>query len=751
MPDAPATSAPDVPVIKVVGQPLNRTDGRLKVTGAAVYAADAQADDVAHGVFVQATIPSGRIRRIDSSGAQSSPGVLAVITHENAPKLKQPKPDFTNGGMLGEMRMPFIDDKITYAGQNIALVVGETLDQARFAASLIAVEYDVTPPILDRAAAEKNAEYPAESMGEKLQYQRGDAEKALAHPDVVKIDATYMTPIEHHNPMELGGTVALWNHDKLVVHDATQWIKGVQASLAEAFDIPRDNVRVLCPFVGGAFGCKGSQWPHTFAAAMAAKQIGRPVKIYVTRKGMFTGMGHRPQTIQRLVIAATPDARLTAIRHEVVQDSSFLADYLEPAALVTSRLLYDCPNVDLPHKVIRLNLPTSTFMRAPGECPGSFAIESALDELAAAIKIDPVQLRIINHADTNPASGLPWSSKYLKECYQVAGDAFGWSKRNPEPRSMRDADGRLLGWGMATATYPGYMFPASARVRLLPDGRAFVSSATHDLGTGAWTAFSQISADILGLPLSRVKFQLGDSTLPPAPVAGGSNTTASVGQAIFNAAQKLKGQLFELALTRPNAPLQGLKADDVHFINGRLASKNDSHRGHDLRELISAGRPHELEATAMAVPGKERTQYAFQSFGCHFVEVTIDESLGRIRVSRAVTAIDNGRVINAKTARSQILGGVTMGIGMALMEETHFHNGRAINDNLADYAVCTNADVHTLDVHFIDKPDPRINALGCRGIGEIGIVGVAAAVANAVYHATGRRIRELPITSDKLL
>jgi xanthine dehydrogenase YagR molybdenum-binding subunit len=748
---ADTLTAPDAPIIKAVGQPLSRTDGKLKVTGAAVYAADAQADNTTHGVFVHAPIPSGRIRSIDTSRAQSSPGVLAVITHENAPKLKQPKPNFMTGGMIGENRMPFIDDKITYAGQNIALVVAATLDQARYAATLITAEYETTPPILDRAAAEKDAEYPKESMGEKLQYKRGDAEKALADPNAIKVEATYITPIEHHNPMELSATVALWNNDKLVVHDATQWIKGVQASLAEAFDIPRDNVRVLCPFVGGGFGCKGSQWPHTFAAAMAAKQINRPVKVYVTRSGMFTGVGHRPQTLQRLSLAATPDAKLTAIRHEVVQDSSFLADYLEPAALGTSRLLYDCPNVDLPHKVIRLNHPTSTFMRAPGECPGSFAIESALDELAIALKVDPVQLRIINHAGKNPASDLPWSSKYLKECYRIAADNFGWSKRNPEPRSMRDDNGHLLGWGMATATYPGNMWPASARVRLLPDGRAFVSSATHDLGTGAWTAFTQISADILGLPISRIKFQLGDSTLPAAPVAGGSNSTASVSQAIFKAAEALKSNLLKLAYAKPKSPLQGLKADEVHFINGHLASKTDPHRGHDLRELIPAAKPAELEATATALPGIERTQYAFQSFGCHFVEVTIDEPLGRIHVTRVVTAVDNGRVINQKTARSQILGGVTMGIGMALMEETHLRNGRVINDNLADYAVCTNADIHNLDVHFIDKPDPHINAMGCRGIGEIGIVGVAAAVANAVQHATGKRIRELPITPDKIL
>jgi xanthine dehydrogenase YagR molybdenum-binding subunit len=744
--DATSTRAGDS-----VGKPMDRTDGRLKVTGAVTYTADNSLPNLVHAVIVPSMIARGRIRGIDVSAARSSEGVVAVITQENAAKLKQPKIDFISGGFPAEMRMPFADDKIAYAGQAVAVVIAETLNQARHAATLVRVDYDAETPTLDRAAAEKDAVYPPQSFGEELQVHRGDVAGAIANA-AAKVEATYVTPVETHNPMELSATVALWNGDELVVHDATQWVMGTQATLAEAFEMPREKVRVLCPFVGGGFGCKGFQWPHTFIAAMAAKQVQRPVKLYLTRQQMFSNTGHRPMTTQRMVLAADQEGKLTGIRHEVVNETSFVADYVEACALATSSFLYACPNVDLPHKQIKLNLATPTPMRAPGECPGSFALESAMDELAYALKMDPVQLRLVNHADVNAKSGLPFSSKHLKECYQRAGESFGWAKRNAEPRSMRTEDGRLIGWGMATATYPGYVFPASARARLLPDGRGVVSSATHDLGTGAWTIFTQISADALGLPVEKVKFQLGDSNFPAAPVAGGSNSTASVSQAILNAAAKLRSQLREVALRDAKSPLQNVPVERVVLMNGRLADRGDPSRGHEVMELIKRAQPADLEATGSNTPGEERKKYAFHSFGCHFVEVLVDEPLGRCRVMRVSSAIDNGRIINQKTARSQVLGGVTMGIGMALMEATEYGaDGRPINDNLADYAVCVNADIHEINVHLIDKPDPYINALGCRGIGEIGIVGVAAAVANAVYHATGKRIRELPITSDKLM
>jgi xanthine dehydrogenase YagR molybdenum-binding subunit len=747
------TTKPSV-TISTVGKPLDRTDGRLKVTGAAMYAADAPVAAMTYAVLVPATIARGRIRSIDESAAKKAPGVIAIITHRNAAKLNAAKEDFEgNGGVPAEQRLPLADDAISYAGQGVALVVAETLAQAQHAAELIHVEYAAEPPLLDRAAAEKDAILPPQWFGEDLQHKRGDVAKALADPAAIKIEATYITPIETHNPMELCATVAAWNGDKLTVHDATQWVMGTRAVLATAFGVPRESVRVICPFVGGAFGCKGFQWPHSIAAALAAKQVGRPVKLYLSRKQMFTCTGHRPRTIQRLALAATKDGKLTAIRHETVQETSFVGEHIEACGLATSRFLYACDNVEVPHKLIKLNIATPTPMRAPGECPGSFALESAMDELAIALKIDPVELRVHNHADVHGASGLPWSSKYLKECYQIAAESFGWSKRNPAPRSMRDAYGRLIGWGMATATYPGYVFPASAKVRLTSDGRALVSSATHDLGTGAWTVFTQVAADALGLPLDRVKFELGDTVLPPAPVAGGSNSTASVSQAILVAAASLRTKLLALAARDPASPLAGLSADNVIFTNGTLADASNPRHGVDLRELIQHARVPAVEAEGSSAPGDEQTKFAFQSHGCHFIEVTIDEPLARVRVTRVVSAIDNGRVINRKTARSQVVGGVVMGIGMALLEATEYdqRSGRPVNDSLADYPVCTNADIGSIDVHLIDVPDPHINTLGCRGIGEIAIVGVAAAVANAVYHATGKRIRELPITPDKLL
>ena len=388
----------------VIGQPMDRTDGRLKVTGAATYAGDNAVANLAHGVIVSATVAKGKIRRIDSSRARSAPGVLAVITHENATRLTQPKIDFMGGGYPAEMRMPFADDVVHYAGQAVALVVADTIEQARHAAALVSVEYAAETPVLDRKAAEKDATYPPQSFGEELQVRRGDVAAALANAST-KVEGTYITPIETHNPMELSATLALWNGDELVVHDATQWVMGTQATLAVAFGMPRDKVRVLCPFVGGGFGCKGFQWPHTFIAAMAAKQVNRPVKVYLTRRQMTTNSGHRPLTRQHVTLAADAEGKLTAIRHEVTTETSFIADFVEACALATSSFLYACPNVDLPHKLIRLNLPTPTPMRAPGECPGSFALESAMDELAHSLKMDPVQLRLVNHADDR--SGNP--------------------------------------------------------------------------------------------------------------------------------------------------------------------------------------------------------------------------------------------------------------------------------------------------------------------------------------------------------
>jgi xanthine dehydrogenase YagR molybdenum-binding subunit len=743
--------------IKSVGTAIDRVDGRLKVTGAAKYATDFTAKDTAHAVLVSSTIAKGKIKKIDTDAALKAPGVLAVITHQNVSKkvakLKTIREDFLKGGKPGEDRLPLADDVIYYAGQYVAVVVADSVEHAHYAADLVKVTYAEEKPLIERDEARGTATKPEKSFGEELQYHRGDADKALADPAAVKVEQTYTTPIETNNPMELSGTLAVWDDDHLTVYDATQWVKGTQATLAEVFNLPRANVHVICPYVGGGFGCKGFLWPHTILAAVAAKVVGRPVKLPVTRAQMFVGTGHRPSTEQKLALAATKDGKLTAIRHITTQETSPVAEYIEACGANTSRLMYACPNVLAPHLLLHVNIATPTPMRAPGENPGTFALESALDELAYALKMDPVELRLRNYTAVNPSNDKPWSSNHLKDCYRIGAEMFGWKDRKPEPRSMRD--GKLLvGWGMATATYPGHRFPASAMAHINADGRGGAVCATQDLGTGAYTVFAQTTADALGLPVEKVTFELGDSALPTGPVSGGSNSTASVSQAVVEAGAAALAKLIALALDHEKSPLHGLRAKEVSASDGRLFATDDPKRGETYTEVLRRAGKDSVEAeSATKLSEEQQKKFAFQSFGVQFCEVKVDEPLGRVRVTRWAGAFDPGRVMNPKTCRSQVLGGVVLGIGMALTEHTVYdpRTGRPVTDNLADYAVAVNADVPEIKVHFIDKPDPEINALGCRGIGEIAITGVAPGIANAIYHATGKRIRDLPITPDKLL
>jgi xanthine dehydrogenase YagR molybdenum-binding subunit len=739
-----------------VGKPLDRVDGRRKITGTAPYAAELQHDHLAHAFLVQSTIAKGRIAAIDTAAAKGSPGVLAILTHENTPKFQQagsgPKGQPTQSGKLGEDRLPLADDVIHYAGQHVAVVVANTLEQARHAASLVKVRYQAAPPVLTIAEAEPTAYLPEKSFGRPLQHTRGDVDGALAAPGAVKVEATYTTPVETNNPMEPSATVAVWNGDHLTVADATQAVIGTRAVLAQAFGIPRENVRVLCPFTGGGFGCKGFQWPHTLLAAMAAKVTRRPVQLNLTRQQMFTSVGHRPPTIQKMSLAAKKDGTLTAIRHETLQATSPVTEFIEACGLTTSKVLYACENVAIPHRLVRVNIGSPTPMRAPGDCPGSFALESSMDELADALGMDPVELRVKNHADKDPGEGKPWSSKHLKECYAEGAEKFGWKRRNPKPGAMKDGD-LLVGWGMATALYPGNRRPASARVRLTPDGRALVQVATQDLGTGSYTIFTQVAADALGLPVERVTFELGDSDFPEAPVSGGSNTAASVSEAVIGAVAALKSKLVALAAADPESPLGGLRPEEVTMADGRLAVVGNPARGLSYTDLLKRARQPTIEAEAEVKPEDANKNYSIHSWGAQFCEVKIDPLLPRVQVTRWVSAIDVGRVLNAKLAKSQVMGGVVMGVGMALLEHTVYdpRTGLPVNANFADYPIPVNADIPEVEVHFVDRPDPIINTLGCRGVGEIGITGVAAAIANAVYHATGKRVRDLPITPDKLL
>jgi xanthine dehydrogenase YagR molybdenum-binding subunit len=757
------TTAPGLATASPVGRPMARVDGWAKVTGRATYAAEAPVQGCAHAVAVGSTIAAGSVRSIDAAAARRSPGVLAVLTHATPLGLQPPK-----GAMAGETRLPLADAAVHYAGQFVAVVVADTLENARAAASLVAVEYDRRSPVLrtdDHRAAEVR---PTDSFGEPLQIERGQFDAAVASlaAGTVVLRQTYTVPTHTHNPMEMNGTVAAWDGGRLTVWDATQGVVNTRDYLAGAFGLTAADVRVLCPFVGGGFGCKGPAWPHTLLAAAAARVVGRPVKLTLTRRQMFTNAGHRPPLSQAMTLAATADGKLTALGHETTVAGSALSPYVESCGTGTSRILYAVPNLRVTHAVRQVNVAPPTFMRAPGENPGLFALESALDELAERLNMDPVQLRLANYAERHPETHQPWSSKHLGDCYRIGAERFGWAGRDPTPRSTRSPDGKQrLGWGMATATYPAMRFPATARIRLYGDPggaiRAIGAAATQDLGTGAYTVFTQITAALTGLPLGQTKFELGDSDLPAAFVSGGSSTTASVGQALADASLVLRATLLKLAGET------GRRPGDVRLAGDHLVA--DDGWSVPIAGLIARGgrayveggsAPLGIDTQRKLGPSSggedynaNARRYAFQSFGAHFVEVSIDPDLPRVRVERVVSVMDVGRIVNPRTARSQVLGGVVMGLGMALMEETNYdaHTGRPATDSLADYPVCTNADVRDIDVTFVGVPDPHFNAIGCRGVGEIGITGVAAAVANAVYHATGRRCRDLPITPDKLL
>jgi xanthine dehydrogenase YagR molybdenum-binding subunit len=525
---------------------------------------------------------------------------------------------------------------------------------------------------------------------------------------------------------------------------------GVRNTVADTLGIPKDNVRSLCPYVGGGFGSKGSVWSHVVLAAMAARQVGRPVKLVLDRNQMFGPVGARPFTEQRLTLAAMTDGRLTASRHDVIAHTSMIEDWIEPCALVT-RMLYGCPNQETTHRLARMNLGTPTFMRAPGEASGSFALESAMDELAYALSMDPLQLRLRNYAGQDPGKGLPWSSKSLRQCYERGAERFGWAGRPPEPRSMRQGS-TLVGWGMATATYPTNRSPAAATARILADGSALIQCATQDLGTGTYTVMTQVAADALGLPVDRIAFELGDSRFPVAPVSGGSTTVASVAPAVHAAASAARLKLTGIAIADESSPLYGALSDDIESDAGWLRLRADPRRRVSMADIVARhGAP--VEAQAQAAPGSEKEKYSMHAFGAVFVEVHVDEDLCEIRVPRVVGVYGVGKLMNRKTGLSQLMGGIVWGVGMALLEETIIDKraGRAVNGNLAEYHVPVNADIGHIDVSVVDEDDPHVNPLGAKGIGEIGITGTAAAIANAVWHATGRRIRSLPITLDTLL
>ena len=733
----------------VVGLPVDRVDGRAKITGKAQYAGDFDMSKIAHAWLVQSTVAKGKINSIDTRKASAVPGVLLVMTYENAPKLP---PSAQQANPPSERALSLLQDAtIRYNGEPVAVVVAESLEQARRGADLIVISYARETAVLDFDAAQASAYKPEKLTSGQPDSSWGDPDGALASAPV-KTSATYTTPMENHNPMEPHATTAVWDGDRLTVYDSTQGVSGTKAALAKKLGIEPDNVHVISPYVGGGFGCKGSAWSHVVLAAMAARQLRRPVRLTLERTQMFGPVGYRPRTQQRIALGADRQGKLTAIKHDVISPTSTFEDWAESTAVVT-RMLYACPNVSTTHRLVKLNLGTPTFTRAPGESTGSYALEAAMDELSYVLNLDPLELRMRNYADNDPESGKPFSSKLLRECYTDAASRFGWSKRSPAPRSMRDGD-KLIGWGMATATYPANRMPAKALVRVMPDGSAIVQCGTQDIGTGTYTTITQIAADELGLPMDRIQVELGDSSLPIAPVSGGSMTTASVTPAVQAAAKQVRDKLIAMATADSASPLHGLAAGDVDSADGWLHYKSDSKKREPFAAILARAGGKPVEATGESKLSDDvKEKYALHSFGAVFVEVEVDEPLAQIRVRRVVSTYGAGRILNAKTARSQFIGGVVWGIGMALMEHTMVdpESGRIVNANLAQYHVPVNADIADIDVKFLDEDDQIFNAVGARGIGEIGITGVAAAIANAVYHATGKRVRDLPITPDALL
>jgi xanthine dehydrogenase YagR molybdenum-binding subunit len=732
-----------------IGAPLDRVDGPLKVCGQAHYTGDLWLPRMAHAVLVTSTIASGRVLRLDAAAAERAPGVVMVLTHLNAMRLPQDGKAAVQPP-TGRVLALLQDDRVAYANQPIAVVVAETIEQANGAAALVRASYERMPARLDFDAERRNEYAPDKVNDSPPDTRRGDLEAGL-QAAACRLDAAYTTPMQHHNPMEPHATLASWDGERLSVEDSSQYVAGVRTTLAKTFGIAPELVHVRSSFVGGAFGGKGSAWSHVALAAMAARQAGRPVRLVLQRPQLFGPVGGRPRTAQAIRAGADAQGRLTALEHRSTSSTSVIEDWVESSAVVT-RMLYASPAVATAHRLVRLNVGTPTFQRAPGESTGMFALESAMDEMAIAAGLDPVEFRLRNDAQRDEQKNAPYSSKALGECYRAGAQRMVWSRRSATPGTLRDGHW-LVGLGCASATRPAKRSPCAARVRITADGRALVQSSTAELGTGTYTVMAQVAADSLGLPVERVRFELGDTNLPEAPISAGSMTMESVGSAIAAACAAARERLVALAIADAYSPLRGATPADVAIEDGWLHSSADPRRRDNVAVLLSRRGGAPLVADGYSKPGAEDKQYSMNSFGAVFAEVHVDRDLGSIRVPRIVGRFGAGRIVNAKTAHSQLLGGVVWGLGMALTEESVLdpRSGRFVNANLAEYHVMVNADIGDIDVDFVPESDPHVNSLGAKGLGEVSMTGVAGAVANAVFNATGRRVRDLPITLDKLI
>lgn len=748
----------------VLGGRLSRLDGPAKITGKANYALENQIDGVVHGVMVQSTIAAGTISSMDISAAEASPGVLLVLTPDNIMELKSATTWAGTPGPEG----PYLalTNEITFSGQHVAAVFAETLEQATAAAALIKVSYDEKQAIFgfdDPRAGEGIAV-------EQMTIEWGNAEQALAEAPV-RIEAEYKTPREYNVPIEPHGLIAKWDGDVLTLWEPSQWVDGMARSYAEWFELPFENVRIISPYIGGGFGSKALSLPHAALAIMAARKLDRPVKLAVTRAQTFTAFGGRPATRQTLALGATKQGKLLSIVQRGANETAMTGVAVEPLGAVTS-IMYDVPNFSSRQNIVPVHTVLPGALRAPGENPSAWGLESVIDELAYAVGIDPVEIRLLNYAERDPHAKIPWSTRQLREAFAVGGEAFGWSKRSPKPRSMRDGNA-LIGWGVAAGTYPVRRTPGEALVRILADGTAEIASSGIDMGQGTYTIMAQTAAEILGIPVEQIHVKLGDSALPRAPVAGGSQLANLMTGAVHKAALAARDELIGLALNDANSPFRDAQANTLTISEGRILPPRGEGDGVAIADFMRQIGREKVETLRDTLPedkrdGKDRYDnfttmmtmkapteggYSLHSWCAHFVEVRVDEDFGTVRVSRMVSALDSGRLYNPKLAESQWRGGIIMGIGQALLEEgiVDERYARVINNNLADYLVPTNSDVPDLQVISVGIPDYRASVLGGKAVGELPIVGVAPAIANAVFHATGKRIRSLPITLEKLI
>ena len=740
-----------------IGQAIDRVDGRAKVTGTGRYSTEITLGNMAYAVFIGAEVPSGRINLITTSKAEQAKGVLAVLTHQNLERITaQPPliPSLLGQAAPGETFFPMQDETVHYAGQPVAMVIAETLEEAQHAATLVQISYQETPSITTLDQGHDHIYEPERIFGGLIpgRAARGDIEADLARA-AVRLDKTYHFAANHHNPLEPLATTAVWDGDLLTLYDSTQGITATRLTVAALLGISPSKVRVIAHFIGGGFGSKAMVWPPVTLAALAARHVGRPVKLLVNREQMFSSCGHREEQQQQIMLGASQEGHLIALRHHKLSLTSPFDDWAEPSLNMSERL-YACQSYEGIYRLIRGNTMTPTFTRGPGESTGIFALECAMDELAYQLGMDPLELRLRNHADVDPATGNPWSSKGLKECYQRGAELFGWQGRNPAPRSQRDGNW-LIGTGMATAVYPVALFmpTQSARARLYADGSAVIQAGTQDFGIGMATVMTQVAADGLGIALESVRFEYGDTELPNTSSAVGSSGAGMVSAAVHHAVTALRDQLIARAIADERSPLYHAEPNSVVVSNGRMMLRDQPNSGETYGELLLRHRLQDTEALGSWTPPPLNTPYGLATFGAQFAEVAVDADLGLVRVRRLLGVFAPGRVLNPKTTRSQLMGGMLWGLGQALLEGTSMDSQRGCwaNASLSEYLIAVNADAPDVEVDLIEVHDEIVNPLGVKGCGEIGQVGAAAAIANAVFHAIGRRVHELPIRIEHLL